>query len=201
MVFKKLMAGTLLASLALSALAPAAAAAEPSANTPAVNAVTRLVNYSANNNDSLSTLITAATCDYFNGAIVDVLATTTNTLFAPRNAAFRKLGQALGLGAAGINSSNVCQVDDVLKIPGALKTILTYHVTTPKIGFAKAKAARGTSIKMLSGEMARVGGQRPYVVRVDTAKVVHKNIRSRNGVMHVINAVMIPPTIEAALAQ
>ncbi len=201
-MFKKLMAGTLLATLALSALAPVAAAAGPAAKDAApVNAVTRLVNFSANNNDSLSTLITAATCDYFNGAITDALATTRNTLFAPRNAAFRDLGKALGLGAAGINSSNVCKVDDVLKIPGALETILTYHVTTPKIGFAKAKAARGTSIKMLSGEMARVGGQRPYVVRVDTAKVVNKNIRSKNGVMHVINAVMIPPTIEAALAK
>ena len=196
------MAGTLLASLALSALAPAVAAAEPAAQgTPTVNAVTRLVNFSANNNNSLSTLITAATCGYFNGAITDALATTNNTLFAPRNAAFRALGQALGLGTAGINSSNVCQVDAVLKIPGALQTILTYHVTTPKIGFAKAKAARGTSIKMLSGEMARVGGQQAYVVRIDKAQVVRKNIRSKNGVMHVINAVMIPPTIEAALAK
>lgn len=201
-MFKKLMAGALLASLALSALAPAAAAAEPTAKgTPTVNAVTRLVNFSANNNNSLSTLITAATCDYFNGAIVDVLSTTNNTLFAPRNAAFRNLGKALGLGDAGINSSNVCKVDEVLTAPGALATILTYHVTTPKIGFQKAKAARGASIEMLSTEKARIGGQQPNVVRIDGAKVVRKNIRSENGVMHVINAVMVPPTIEAALAK
>ena len=40
------------------------------------NGVTRLVNFSANNNDRLSTLITAATCPAFNGAIVKLLQTT-----------------------------------------------------------------------------------------------------------------------------
>jgi len=201
-LYKKLIIGTLLASLLLLAVAPVASAAEPAAKAkPTVNAVTRLLDYSANNNNSLSTLITAATCGYFNGAIVDVLATTNHTLFAPRNAAFRDLGRALGLGDAGINSSNVCQVDTLLNAPGALKTILTYHVTTPKIGYAKAEAARGTSIQMLSGEMARVGGQQADVVRIDKAKVIRKNKRSTNGVMHVINKVMIPPTIEAALAK
>ena len=199
-MFKKLIAGALLATLALSALAPVAAAAEPAAKSkPTADAVTRLVNFSANNDNNLSTLITAATCDYFNGAIVDVLSTANHTLFAPRNAAFRDLGKALGLGDAGINSSNVCKVDEVLKLDGALKTILTYHVITPKIGFAKAKDARGATVAMFSGENARIGGQKD-VVRIAGAKVIRPNIRSKNGVTHMVNKVMVPPTIKASLA-
>ncbi len=156
-MIKKLIAGALLATLALSAMAPVAAAADPAAKSkPTVDAVTRLVHYSANNNNSLSTLITAATCPAFKGAVVDLLSTSNHTLFAPTNGAFRALGQALGLGNAGINSSNVCQVDQVLNLDGALFTILGYHVITPKIGFEKAKAARGVSVEMFTGEKARI---------------------------------------------
>lgn len=199
-MIKKLIAGALLATLALSAMAPVAAAAEPAAKAkPTVNAVTRLVHYSANNNDRLSTLITAATCPAFDGAVVNLLATSNHTLFAPTNAAFRSLGQALGLGSAGINSSNVCQVDQVLGLDGALFTILGYHVTTPKIGFEKAKAARGVSIEMFTGEKARISGK-GQVVKIDGAKVIRKNVRSQNGVTHVVNKVMIPRSIERALA-
>ena len=201
-MFKKLIAATLLASLALSALAPVAAAAEPAAKSkPTVDAATRLVNFSANNDNNLSTLITAATCDYFNGAIVDVLSTANHTLFAPRNAAFRDLGKALGLGDAGINSSNVCKVDEVLKLDGALATILTYHVYAEgKVGFDKAKSLRGATVAMLSKEEAKIGGQKD-VVRIAGAKVIRPNIRSKNAVMHTVNKVMVPPTIKAALAK
>jgi uncharacterized surface protein with fasciclin (FAS1) repeats len=202
-MFKKLIAGALLATLALSALAPVAAAAEPAAKSkPTVDAVTRLVNYSANNNNQLSTLLTAATCDYFDGAIVDTLKTAKHTLFAPRNSAFRDLGKALGLGDAGINASNVCKVDEVLKLDGALATILTYHVYAEgKVGFDKAKSLRGASVAMLSKEKAKIGGQQRNVVKIAGAKVVVKNIRSANAVTHVVNKVMVPPTIKAALAK
>ena len=200
-MFKKLIAGALLATLALSALAPVAAAAEPaSKGKPTVDAVTRLVNFSANNNNQLSTLITAATCDYFGGAIADTLKTAKHTLFAPRNAAFRDLGVALGLGDAGINASNVCKVDEVLKVDGALATILTYHVYAEgKVGFDKAKSLRGATVAMLSKEEAKIGGQKD-VVKIAGAKVIRPNIRSKNAVMHTVNKVMVPPTIKAALA-
>jgi uncharacterized surface protein with fasciclin (FAS1) repeats len=199
-MFKKLISGALLATLALSAIAPVASAAEPAAKgKPTVGAVTRLVHYSANNNDQLSTLITAATCPAFNGAVVNLLSTSNHTLFAPTNGAFRALGQALGLGDAGINSGNVCQVDQVLGVNGALFTILGYHVITPKIGFEKAKAARGVSVEMFTGEKARISGK-GEVVKIDGAKVIRKNVRSLNSVTHVTDAVLVPPSIERALA-
>ncbi len=38
------------------------------------------------------------------------------------------------------------------------------------------------------------------VVKIDGAKVIRKNVRSQNSVTHVVNAVMIPRSIERALA-
>jgi uncharacterized surface protein with fasciclin (FAS1) repeats len=201
-MFKKLIGGVLLASLALTAIAPAASAGVESRGTVKSDkdGVTRLVKFSERNGDRLSTLITAATCEYFGGAVTDLVANEKLTLFAPTNKAFRDLGQALGLGNAGINSSNVCDVDKVLGVEGALFTILGYHVTTPKIWYWQAKAARGSKIEMFTGEKAKLKGVQRDIVRIDGAKVVVKNILSKNAQIHVINKVMIPPSIEKVLA-
>ena len=201
-MFKKLLAGTLLASLALATIAPVgASAAIEGRGTQAsdANGVTRLVNFSAKNNDQLSTLITAATCDYLDGAIVTTLQNAkAATLFAPNNKAFRDLGNAL-IGKP-LNSSNVCQVDTVLKSPGALAKILSHHVFADgKVNYATAKALRPAKIKMLDGENAILRGQKNRVI-IDSTNVVVKNIRSKNLQIHVIDGVMIPPSISAALS-
>ncbi|MEX1296159.1 MAG: hypothetical protein AB1Z67_08310, partial [Candidatus Limnocylindrales bacterium] len=59
--------------------------------------------------------------------------------------------------------------------------------------------ARGNDITMLSGEKARVSGFAKRV-KVDGQFVRVKNIRSGNGITHVISGVMIPPSIEQAIA-
>ena len=200
MFLKKILAGTLLASLALATIAPGASAAIEGRGTIAsdANGVTRLINFSANNDDRLSTLITAATCDYLDGAIVSALQTVpAATLFAPDNRAFRALGIAL-IGKP-LNSSNVCQVDTVLNSPGALAKILSHHVYAEgKVNYATAKSIRPAKITMLDGEQAIVRGQKNRVI-VDSTNVIVKNIRSANLQIHVIDGVMVPPSITAAL--
>lgn len=206
MMFKKIMAGVLLASLALTAFAPAAAGAEAKGQIKSnKDAVSRIVGFSSFNNDRLDTLIAAVTCEQFEGDVVELLANTDKiTIFAPTNYAFRKLGRQLdqlldlGLGKDGLTAENVCAVDSLLG-EGTLFTILGYHVTTPKIWYKQAKAARGATIDMFTGEPAAITGQRD-VVRIDGAKVVVKNIRSKNAITHVISDVMIPPSVEEALA-
>jgi uncharacterized surface protein with fasciclin (FAS1) repeats len=198
-MFKKLLAGTLLASLALATIAPVgASAAIEGRGTVAsdANGVTRLVNFSANNDDRLSTLITAALC---NPAIVTALQTApAATLFAPDNKAFRDLGQAL-IGKP-LNSSNVCQVDTVLNSPGALAKILSHHVLAgQKVNYATAKSLRPAKITMLDGEPTILRGQKNRVI-IDSTNVIVKNIRSSNLQIHVIDGVMIPPSITAALS-
>jgi uncharacterized surface protein with fasciclin (FAS1) repeats len=201
-MIKKLLAGTLLASLALATIAPvgASAAIEGRGQVASdANGVTRLVNFSANNDDRLSTLITAATCPAFNGSIVNLLQTTpAATLFAPDNKAFRDLGQAL-IGAP-VNSSNVCSVDAVLKSPGALGKILSHHVLAgSKITYATAKSLRPAKITMLDGEPTILRGTKNRVI-IDSTNVIVKNIRSANLQIHVIDGVMIPPSIAKALS-
>lgn len=207
---KKLMASVLVASFAITALAPATAGAAFVESKGQIKSnkdvVTRIVNYSQNNRNRLDTLIAAVTCEQFEGEIVNTLVDAEKvTVFAPTNYAFAKLGRQLdkaldlGLGSDGITKDNVCLVDDVLGVEGALATILTYHVTTPKIWYGQALRARGSELTMLSGEMAAVTGAGKRV-KIDGAFVRVKNIRSGNGITHVISSVMVPPSIERALA-
>ena len=207
-MFKKLMAGVLLASLALTAFAPTVGAAAEGKGQIKSNkdVVTRIVGFNANNNNRLDTLVAAVTCEAFDGAVVNLLQSADGiTVFAPTNYAFRKLGRTLdglldlGLGKNGITAANVCAVDDLLG-EGTLNTILTYHVFGGgKVWYKQALALRGNNVPMLSGELARISGQKDRV-RIDGAKVVVKNIRAGNALVHVVNDVMIPPSIEAALA-
>ena len=102
------------------------------------------------------------------------------TVFAPTDAAFAKL-------PAGT-------VDDLLK-PGnqeKLKSILLYHVVSGKIMAAdigpEATPAtlQGASIDVISGRSG---------VTVNGANVVSADIAASNGVIHVIDEVILPPTI------
>lgn len=207
---KKLMASVLVASFAITAFAPTTAGAAFVESKGQIKSnkdvVTRIVNYSQNNRNRLDTLIAAVTCEQFDGAIVNTLVNAEKvTVFAPTNYAFAKLGRQLdkalnlGLGRDGITKDNVCLVDEVLGVDGALATILTYHVTTPKIWYGQALRARGGELTMLSGEKAAVTGAGKRV-KIDDAFVRVKNIRSGNGITHVISSVMVPPTIEQAIA-
>ena len=205
---KKLMASVLVASFAITALAPATAGAafvEPKGQIKSnKDVVTRIVNFSQNNRNRLDTLIAAVTCEQFDGAIVKTLQEAPKvTVFAPTNYAFAKLGRqldkalGLGLGPDGITKDNVCAVDSLLG-EGTLATILTYHVTTPKIWYGQALRARGAELTMLSGEKALVSGAGKRV-KIDGQFVRVKNIRSGNGITHVISGVMVPPSIEKAI--
>jgi uncharacterized surface protein with fasciclin (FAS1) repeats len=186
-MFKKLTAGVLLAAVAVTALVPATVSAAPTKNIVekaiAVNART----------GQFDTVLTAATCDYFGGAVVDILVSPDKTLFAPTDFAFRKLGQALGLGNAGLNPSNVCSVDTLLG-DGTLLTILGYHVIDGRVAYKDAVAAIGSRVEMLLGGKAKITGT-PRFVRIDGALIINENVRATNGFIHVVNKVLLPPAI------
>lgn len=99
------------------------------------------------------------------------------TVFAPSDAAFAKL-------PAGT-------VDGLLKDKAKLTSILTYHVVPGKVMAADV-------IKMKAGQPATVNGEKvTIVVRdgkvfVDGAQVVTTDIVTTNGVIHVIDAVIMP---------
>lgn len=96
------------------------------------------------------------------------------TVFAPTDDAFAKLPE----GA----------LDGLVKDPKKLKSVLTYHVV-PKDLTAKDVAGL-TSAKTLQGGALRISTTDG--VRIDDSTVVNTDIRTANGVIHVIDSVLIP---------
>lgn len=182
-MIKKLLAGVLLASVAVTAIAPATASAAPSQN---------IVEKAIAVNERLpifDTLLTAATCPSFDGAIATTLATAGDiTLFAPTDRAFRQLGRKLGLGRAGLNPHNVCTLPEAV-----LADVLTYHVyADAAVPYGQAVKLAPTKLTMLNGDKARLKG-RWWNLRIDGARIILPNVRTSNGIIHVINLVMTPP--------
>jgi uncharacterized surface protein with fasciclin (FAS1) repeats len=97
------------------------------------------------------------------------------TVFAPTDAAFAKVPKAT-LTALG-------------KSPAKLKAVLLYHVVKGNV--TAAKVAKLTSAKTLQGSAVRMdamGG----AVSVNGAKVVRADVMASNGVIHVIDRVLLP---------
>ena len=99
------------------------------------------------------------------------------TVFAPTDEAFAKL-------PAGT-------VENLLKPENKkqLAAILTYHVVSGKV-MSKDLAGKNTMAKSVEGGEISVGATDG--VKVDNAKVVKADIEATNGVIHVIDAVIMP---------
>jgi len=103
------------------------------------------------------------------------------TVFAPTNAAFEKL-------PAGT-------LDDLLKPENKqkLRSVLLYHVVSGKIMAADVLAMSGPGTpKSLEGSTLTVTNVAP--VMVNNATVTATDIKASNGVIHVIDTVLMPPT-------
>lgn len=125
-------------------------------------------------NPSFTTLVTAVKAA---GLAETLSGPGPFTVFAPTNEAFAKL-------PAGT-------VEDLLKPENKEKLvkILTYHVVPATV---KAKDVVGlTEAKTVNGKVAKVT-VKDGTVMIDGAKVVKTDIVSKNGVIHVIDAVILP---------
>jgi len=99
------------------------------------------------------------------------------TVFAPTDEAFAKL-------PAGTLEA-LLKPENKLK----LQRILTSHVVAGKI--MAADAAKTSSAKAVNGEMLTIAS-RDGGVTVEGAKVVKTDIAATNGVIHVIDSVIVP---------
>ncbi len=88
------------------------------------------------------------------------------TVLAPSDAAFGKLPKE--------------QMEDLLGDPEALKDVLTYHVIAGELSAADL---------LEQGEATTVNGAKVTVAQLDVAKA---DIKASNGVIHVLNAVLVP---------
>mmetsp|Transcript_29285 Transcript_29285/g.28026 ORF Transcript_29285/g.28026 Transcript_29285/m.28026 type:complete len:350 (+) Transcript_29285:81-1130(+) len=108
------------------------------------------------------------------------------TVFAPTDDAFAKL-------PAGT-------VDSLLKDIPALTNILTYHVVPGKVMAETVVTLNNKKVKTVNGAEVTVTVG-PEGVKVDNAKVVTTDIACDNGVIHVIDSVIIPkPAAAKAVA-
>ena len=96
------------------------------------------------------------------------------TVFAPTDAAFAKL-------PAGT-------VDALLKDIPKLKAILTYHVVS---GAVMAKDVKTGMVPTVNGQSLDVKAD-AMGVTVNGAKVVTADVKASNGVIHVIDTVLLP---------
>ena len=130
----------------------------------------------AQGNRDLSTLTTALNAAGLNETLKGA---GPYTVFAPTNDAFKKL-------PAGT-------LDNLLKPDNKnqLIDLLTYHVLSGKVPSADAAKLNGKEVTMLNGKKAKIE-VRDGSIYIDGAKVIQKDIPAKNGVIHVIDAVMMP---------
>jgi uncharacterized surface protein with fasciclin (FAS1) repeats len=95
------------------------------------------------------------------------------TVFAPTDDAFAKIPKA--------------DLDALLKDKAKLSAVLTYHVVAGKVMAKDVKAGKVKTVQGSELTVATTGG-----VMVDGAKVVKTDIAADNGVIHVIDSVIMP---------
>jgi uncharacterized surface protein with fasciclin (FAS1) repeats len=130
-------------------------------------------------NEDFSTLVTAVTA----AGLVDTLkGEGPFTVFAPTNEAFAKVPPEL--------------LDALLADPeGALTQILLYHVVPGKV--MSSDLSEGLEATTVQGEA--VTFSLADGAKVNEANIIAADVEASNGVIHVIDSVILPPSVVAAL--
>ncbi len=132
-------------------------------------------------NEDFSTLVSLVEA----AGLVDVLADTNAewTVFAPTNAAFEAVPQAV--------------LDYLAANPELLTRVLTYHVLSGTVMAADVSTMGAETMEMTAVGADTMGSQLDIIaddmgVTVDGVPVVATDITASNGVIHVIESVLIP---------
>ncbi|PKK83213.1 MAG: Nex18 symbiotically induced protein [candidate division Zixibacteria bacterium HGW-Zixibacteria-1] len=121
---------------------------------------------------SFNTLVTAVKT----AGLVDALSGEGPfTVFAPTDAAFEMLPKGT--------------VEALLKDKEKLSAILTYHIVSGKV--MSSDVAKLKTAKTLNGQEVSIKSDDKNVM-IDNARVVQTDIECSNGVIHVIDAVILP---------
>lgn len=100
------------------------------------------------------------------------------TVFAPTDEAFAKVPAAT--------------LEALAKDKAKLKNVLLYHVVAGKVMAADAIKLAGKGAKTVEGSEAKISvmGGTPMI---NNAHIIKTDIAAKNGVIHVIDAVILPP--------
>ncbi|MCU0960613.1 MAG: fasciclin domain-containing protein [Pirellulaceae bacterium] len=126
-------------------------------------------------NDSFKTLVAAVKAA---GLVETLSGKGPFTVFAPTDEAFKKVPEKV--------------LADLLKPENKdkLVAVLTYHVVPGKV--MAADVVKLKSAKTVQGSEAKITVKEGNV-SIDKANVVKTDIVAKNGVIHVIDAVILPP--------
>lgn len=100
------------------------------------------------------------------------------TVFAPTNAAFGKLSKAT--------------LDKVGGDKALLTSVLTYHVVSGTVLASDVVKMNGKSVKTVNGATIKIKVVNGSVF-INNSKVTTTDIKCKNGVIHVIDSVLMPP--------
>ena len=131
-------------------------------------------------NGNFKTLATALTA----AGLIDTLkGPGPFTVFAPTDEAFAKIPKA--------------DLDALLKDKAKLSAVLTYHVVDGKVMAAdvktgKVKTVQGSELNVSVNSSKKPYGESVTTVKVDNATVTKTDIAADNGVIHVIDSVLMP---------
>jgi uncharacterized surface protein with fasciclin (FAS1) repeats len=139
-------------------------------DTPAQQSIAQVVN----TNPDFTLLRAAVT----KAGLGNALSSGSLTVFAPNNAAF----QDAGLTEAAINNLTQAQAAAVLQ----------YHVVDGRQTAASLPSGDNSAVTALSGGTLYVT-KNGNNVSVNGARVVTADVAARNGVIHVIDRVLLPP--------
>ena len=110
--------------------------------------------------------------------LASTLSSGSYTVFAPTNAAFAKVPKAT--------------LDALAQDKEKLKAVLLYHVVRGRV--PASKVVKLTSAKTVNGASVRISVRRDKVYLNGSTRVTKTNVRASNGIIHVINRVLLPPS-------
>jgi uncharacterized surface protein with fasciclin (FAS1) repeats len=128
------------------------------------------------NNGNFTTLVAALQATGLDETLADT--SKEFTVFAPTDDAFNLLGQTT--------------IDALLADTDTLSNILTYHVIDGQVNAETAIASVGNKVEMVNGDSVGLSLDGDMLL-VNTVTVTSTDIMTDNGIIHVIDAVLIPP--------
>jgi len=166
------------ARAAFAAATIVTAACAPPQDTPATVQAGDIIRVAAGNGQ-FNTLVAAVKAA---GLVETLQGPGPFTVFAPTDAAFARL-------PAGT-------IEALLADKEKLASILTYHVVSGKVTSSDIARMGGATPATVNGASVTVT-LRDGQVYVDAARVVTPDVQASNGVIHVIDAVILPGAITA----
>lgn len=127
-------------------------------------------------NGNFTTLVAALQATGLDQTLADT--ESTFTVFAPTDDAFALLGQDT--------------INALLADTDKLSDILTYHVISGEVNSTTAIGLAGTTVDMVNGDEIALSLDGDNLL-VNTATVITADIQTDNGIIHVIDAVLLPP--------